>query len=172
MPRILVSPLSAIEDAIQRHRPSHMVTLLSPEHMIQTPIGFDVARHLKLGVNDIVDIGQGTAPPDKVHIEQLIEFSRDWKAEAPFLIHCWAGVSRSMAGAYTILCDRLGPGSEQRIAHSLRKRAPYALPNTLMVRLADEALGRDGRMIEAVRELGAGVMVEQGVCTEFPLANL
>src|ERR1700743_3179651 len=53
MPRILVTPLSALQDAIENHRPSHIVTLLSPEHMIETPAGFAAERHLKLGVNDV-----------------------------------------------------------------------------------------------------------------------
>ena len=43
MPMILVTPLSAIEDTIRRYRPSHMMTLLSPEHMIETPAGIDSA---------------------------------------------------------------------------------------------------------------------------------
>ena len=47
MPRILVTPLSALDDAIASHRPSHIVTLLSPEHMIRTPDGFPEAMHLK-----------------------------------------------------------------------------------------------------------------------------
>ena len=132
----------------------------------------DAARHLRLGVNDIVDIRDGTSPPAKIHVEQLIEFSRSWQPDAPLLVHCWAGVSRSMASAYAVLCDRLGPGSEVRIAQAMRKRAPYALPNALIVQLADEALGREGRMVEAVRALGPGVMVSEGVCTEFPLAEL
>jgi predicted protein tyrosine phosphatase len=172
MSRILVSPLSAIDDAILRYRPSHMVTLLSPEHMIETPQGFERARHLKLGVNDIIDISQGTSPPARAHIDQLIAFAREWQAEAPLLIHCWAGVSRSMAAAYTILCDRLGAGCEKRVASALRARAPYAWPNALMVKFADEALEREGRMVEAIHVLGYGAPVVEGVCTEFPLVEL
>ncbi len=39
MPMILVTPLSAVEETVRRDRPSHLVTLLSPEHMIETPDG-------------------------------------------------------------------------------------------------------------------------------------
>ena len=75
MPRILVTPLSGLEDAIATHRPSHMVTLLSPEHMIETPTGFPAERHLKLGVNDIADPAAGDDPPGRDHIERLLAFS-------------------------------------------------------------------------------------------------
>jgi predicted protein tyrosine phosphatase len=172
MSRILVTPLSAVPAAIISHRPSHLVTLLSPEHMIETPDGFPVERHLRLGVNDIVDIEAGDHPPASSHIEELLDFSRNWRGEDPILVHCWAGVSRSMAATYAILCDRLGPGSEFRAAQAIRSRAPHAYPNALMVQHADDLLDRRGRMIEAIKSIGAGVMVVEGTVVEFPLREL
>ncbi len=56
------------------------MTLLSPEHMIETPRGFPRERHLRIGVNDIVDVSMGDAPPSRTHVERLLEFSRDWSA--------------------------------------------------------------------------------------------
>lgn len=172
MPRILVTPLSALEDAIASHRPSHIVTLLSPEHMIETPAGFPAGRHLKLGVNDVADPAAGDDPPARAHVERLLAFSRDWDAKEPLLIHCWAGISRSMASAYTVLCDRLGPGREMEIAMAIRRRASHANPNPLLVRHADEALGRGGRMIEALAAMGPPLMVSEGVTTALPLVQL
>jgi predicted protein tyrosine phosphatase len=170
MPRILVTPLSALEAVIQAERPSHIVTLLSPSHLIETPAGFGGA-HLKLGVNDIVDPSAGDAPPVRDHIDRLLAFSRDWDGSAPFLIHCWAGISRSMASAFTVLCDRLG-GDEEEIAQAMRRRAPHANPNRLLVAHADAVLGRGGRMLAAVEKMGQSIMVEEGVVTPFPLVGL
>jgi predicted protein tyrosine phosphatase len=169
MPRILVTPLSALEDAIESHCPSHIVTLLSPEHMIETPSGFPAQRHLKLGVNDIADPGAGENPPSRVHIDRLLAFSRDWDARQPLLIHCWAGISRSMASAYAVLCDRAGPGREVEMALAIRKAASHANPNLLLVRHADAALGRGGRMIEALKVMGPPLQVTEGVTTALPL---
>lgn len=169
MPKIVVTSLSALPDAIALHKPSHLVTLLSPEHMIATPAGFDPARHLRLGVNDIAENWMGEAPPAETHVGSLIEFGRSWNAKAPMIVHCWAGVSRSMASAYTILCDRAGPGSEMEIAQIMRARAAHAYPNRLIVRLADQMLGRDGRMISAIESIGEGTLVVEGTPTEFPL---
>jgi predicted protein tyrosine phosphatase len=172
MPHLLVSPLSSLGDALKSHGPSHLISLLSPEHMIQTPPGFPAARHLKLGVNDIVDPAAGTAPPARQHIDALLEFSRQWDASQPLLIHCWAGISRSMASAFTILCDRLGPGREIEIADAMRRRAPHAQPNRLLISHADAALGRGGAMIAAVQGMGPPVLVEEGVTTLLPLTKL
>jgi predicted protein tyrosine phosphatase len=172
MPRLLVTPLSSLADTLTAHAPSHLISLLSPEHMIETPAGFPAALHLKLGVNDIIDPAAGTAPPARHHVDELLAFSRSWDATQPLLIHCWAGISRSMASAFTILCDRLGPGREIEIARAMRRRAPHAQPNRLLVSHADEALGRGGRMVLALNSMGPPLLVEEGVTTAFPLAGL
>ena len=169
MSTILVTPLSQIATAIRRHRPSHMMTLLSPEHMIETPEGIDAARHLKLGLNDVAEIGLSDSPPGANHVDRIIEFGRSWDAKSPMLVHCWAGVSRSTAAAFILLCDRTEPGFEREIANGLRFRAPHAYPNPLMVRLADKALKRDGRMVAAVESIGRGTIVAEGEIVELPL---
>ena len=170
MPMILVTPLSYIDQAITRYRPSHMMTLLSPEHMIETPKGIDATRHLRLGLNDIADASGGDVPPSEDHVEQIIAFGRRWDAKAPMLVHCWAGVSRSTAAAYIVLCDKLGKSSEYAIAAGLRARAAHAYPNPLMVAHADKLLKRDGRMIAAAESIGRGRIVAEGECVELPLS--
>jgi len=170
MPKIIITPLSAIEDTIERHKPSHMVTLLSPDHMIETPAGMQTDRHLRLGMNDVVDVAAGDAPPAAHHVLQLIEFGRAWDASAPMLVHCWAGISRSTAAAYTIACDKAGPGSETALAQLLRERALHADPNRLIVRIADDLLGRRGRMVDAIEKIGRGEIATEGKIFAMPLS--
>ena len=89
------------------------------------------------------------------------------------LVHCWAGVSRSMASAFTILCDRLGPGSEIEIAQAIRGRAPACPSQPLLVRHADDALGRGGRMVDGAGSDGhRHAWSTEGVAIEFPLVGL
>lgn len=171
MPLILVTPLSQVETAIKRHKPSHLMTLLSPGHMIETPRGIRPGNHLKLGLNDVVATDLADDPPNAQHIDDLIRFGRGWDARAPLLIHCWAGISRSMAAAYIVLCDRFGPFREKEIAKSLRARAPHAYPNPLLVEFADKALGRNGRMSMAIESIGRGTIVAEGDVVELPLSD-
>jgi predicted protein tyrosine phosphatase len=77
-----------------------------------------------------------------------------------------------MASAYTILCDRMGPGSEIVAARAIRTRAPHAYPNALLVQHADDLLGRQGRMVAAIKSIGAGKMVAEGEIVELPLVGL
>jgi predicted protein tyrosine phosphatase len=168
MPKILVAPLSAVPGCIARHAPSHLVTLLGADYMIDTPDGIDGERHLKLAMDDIVDDGAGS-PPNERHVQRFLAFARSWDAKSPMLIHCWAGISRSMAATFTLLCERLGPGRELEIARTIRARAPHADPNRLFVRHADDAMGRCGRMIAAVDAIGHGKIAVEGHLVEFPL---
>jgi predicted protein tyrosine phosphatase len=169
MPLILITPLSFVEGSLKSHAPSRLVSLLSDEYMIDTPDRFPAEHHLRLSMHDIADAA-GEAAPDAAHVERLIEFGRGWDARAPMLVHCWAGISRSTAAAYTVLCDRAGPGAEHDIARTLRNRAPHAQPNRLIVRLADDALGRGGAMVRAVGAIGSGTLVTKGVPVEMPLS--
>ena len=68
MPLIYVCPKSQVPDAAERLRPSHLITLLDPTDEMPTPEGILAHRHLKLGLNDIVqslpDHGAHAADPD------------------------------------------------------------------------------------------------------------
>jgi predicted protein tyrosine phosphatase len=170
MPLILVTPLSALPEMLRTYQPSHLISLLSPEFMIETPGGFPAGRHLRVAVHDICEPVDGKHHPAEEHITAIFEFARGWDGKQPMIVHCWAGVSRSMAAAYAILCARFGPGAEFSTAQEIRARAPHAYPNRAIVRLADSVLGRQGTMIKAVEEMGPGTMVEEGTPVEFPLA--
>jgi predicted protein tyrosine phosphatase len=152
MPRLLISSYAAIADTIRRHKPSHMLTLMD-EH-VETPPDILSERHFRIRVNDIVEPAEGAIAPSVNHIEDVLKFARGWTREAPFLVHCWAGISRSTAAAYILLCDIRGAGQETTIARELRLLAPHAQPNRLMIRHADQILGREGRMIAAVEAMG------------------
>jgi predicted protein tyrosine phosphatase len=168
MPRILITSLADLPDAMAAHQPSHIVSLLSSGYMIETPNGFPADRHLRLSMHDIDDEG-GAEAPARRHVDALIEFGRGWDATAPMIVHCWAGISRSTAATYTLLCDRAGAGTEHEIAQALRAHAPHAQPNKLLVRFADEALGRGGAMVRAIDAIGSGKIATEGFPVEIPL---
>jgi predicted protein tyrosine phosphatase len=79
------------------------------------------------------------------------------------VVHCWAGISRSTAAAFISLCTINPDAPEELIARRLREASPTAYPNRLMVRLADEALSRRGRMIAAVERIGRGEPASEAI---------
>jgi predicted protein tyrosine phosphatase len=168
MSKLLISPFSAVGDVVRRYRPSHMLTLMV-EPYVETPASIEAARHLRINVHDIVEPAEGAVAPCATHISDILAFARSWDRNAPFLVHCWAGISRSTAAAYILMCDMARAGEEEAIARDLRFHAPHAHPNRLMIRHADALLGREGRMIAAVEAMGEARSVWEGEIVELAL---
>jgi len=168
---LLVCPLSQVEAARALHRPSHLVSLLSPASAAEAwPVAEGL--HLRLAFHDIAEPREGFTPPDAAQVARLMDFAAAWDATRPMLVHCWAGVSRSTAAAFVFACQRAPQRSEREIAQALRAAAPYATPNPLLVSLADAALGRGGRMSAAIAEIGRGADTLEGALFELPLASV
>jgi predicted protein tyrosine phosphatase len=167
---LLVCPLSQLDAARALHRPSHLVSLLSPTTPAEAwpePGANDTC--LRLAFHDIAEPREDLIPPDAAQVEQLLVFAAGWDVARPMLVHCWAGVSRSTAAAFIIACQRAPERSESEIAQALRSAAPYATPNPLLVALADSALDRAGRMSAAIAAIGRGADAFEGALFELPL---
>jgi HEAT repeat protein/predicted protein tyrosine phosphatase len=67
------------------------------------------------------------------------------------LIHCQAGISRSSAVALTVCAVLLGAGKEEEALAYVLEARTLAVPNEWIVELADEALGREGKLVEVVQ---------------------
>ena len=164
---IIVCGLADLPSVIVARRPSHMVTLLDPTTMIETPDGIAPDRHLKLGVNDIAQPAEGLTAPDETLVGRLLTFAEAWDERDPMVIHCWAGISRSTASAFTLACARSPEVDEVAIAWTLRSLAPHAYPNRRIVALADDMLGRQGRMVDAIEAIGGNGFVKLGSPFDF-----
>jgi predicted protein tyrosine phosphatase len=165
---IYVTPLSLVEPTVERAQVSHLVTLINGETPISTPARIERERHLRLSMNDICEPQAGLVLPCEDHVAELIQFALDWDRRAPLLIHCWAGISRSTAAAFISLCALNPTADEVALARTLRRASPTAYPNRLLVALADDALKRQGRMCEAVEQIGRGQLAEQGTVFAIP----
>ncbi|WP_426011514.1 tyrosine phosphatase family protein [Caulobacter sp. DWR2-3-1b2] len=164
---LLVCPLSQVETARGLHRPSHLISLLSPTSPADLWPADHVGPHLKLAFHDIAAPAPDLVAPDAALVDQLLAFAATWDETRPMLVHCWAGVSRSTAAAFIVACQHAPGRSEHQIAHALRAAAPYATPNPLMVALADVALERDGAMSAAIASIGRGADTFEGALFEF-----
>lgn len=159
---IHVCSLRVLADMVNRHGPSHLVTLINADTMPETPGPIDPQFHLKLAMNDIRQPAEGLVPPGVQHVQNLIEFTNGWDQQAPMLVHCWAGISRSTAAAFVSLCALNPDIDEDRIARLLRAASPSATPNARIVAIADEILARNGRMTKAIEAIGRGRTAMEG----------
>ncbi len=164
---IYVCPLSHVAMNVGELAPSHLVSLLDPQNMIDTPAGMVGRHHLKVGINDISVPQEGYVAPAEAHVAGVISFLESWDAKAPLLIHCWAGISRSTATAFIAMCQR-NPGREKDAALMIRAQAPHAQPNKRIVAFADRLMQADGRMIAALSAMGPAEFVPEGTTFNLP----
>lgn len=169
---IVVCPLSDVPDVCLSRRPSHLLTLLSPGTDGPPVAEDDAPARLWLSMNDIAEPRDGLIAPDAATVEQLLAFSADWSRQRPFLVHCWAGISRSTAAAFAIACQHAPHIQEAKIAQALRAASAVATPNPLIVALADAALGRQGRMSAAIAAIGRGEEAMMGRAFDLWLDDL
>jgi predicted protein tyrosine phosphatase len=165
---IYVCSLQEMPEHARALRPSHLVSVVAPEELPPTPPGIRADRHLRIGIHDISEPIDGQVLPEVDHVATLIEFIRAWRGEAPLLMHCVAGISRSMAAALIALSLKTDEG-EVEAARRMRQIAPHARPNNRMVALADRVLGRDGRLVAAREAMGPAEPRSLGPLVRFPL---
>ena len=159
---IYVCSLAALPETVRATGASHVLTVMANVDQVQRPASVLEANHLKVSMDDITQEMDGFLAPSQEHIERVLNFVRNWDRSAPMVVHCYAGISRSTASAFAAACMLNPHRDEIEIARQIRARSPIASPNRLIVTLADKALGRDGRMLRALDEMGPGSMTVEG----------
>jgi predicted protein tyrosine phosphatase len=159
---IHVCSLAALPDTVKATGASHVLTVMANVDQVQRPVSVLPANHLKVQMDDITEQMHGFVIPCNTHIEQMLNFVRGWDRGAPLVVHCYAGISRSTASAFAAACLLNPHRDEISIARQIRAASPIASPNRLIVSLADTALGREGRMLRALDEMGPGAMTVEG----------
>ncbi len=89
--------------------------------------------------------------PQENEIGLLLDFSQRFTMADKILIHCRAGVSRSTALAYAIVCQHSPPGQEAEAFAYVRQIRPQLFPNRLVVKIADRLLHRKGQLLPAAK---------------------
>jgi predicted protein tyrosine phosphatase len=159
---IHVCSLADLPETVRLTGASHVLTVMAKVEQVLRPDSVLPANHLKVAMDDITAPMDGFVAPSEAHIAQVLDFVRGWDRGAPLVIHCYAGVSRSTASAFAAACALNPHRDEMAIARQIRNASPIASPNRLIVSLADKALGRDGRMLRALDDIGPASMMVEG----------
>ncbi len=161
VPKIHVCGVPELEAALKSPF-THVISIWDPEWFerggVEGQLRKRLPNHTRLHVAYFHDTSleePGRRAPVEDDLRQILNFVADLKPEASVLIHCWAGISRSTAVAFAILCQSSGPGRETDCIESILAIRPQAFPNALIVELADRILQRNGAMREACEKLMA-----------------
>jgi predicted protein tyrosine phosphatase len=157
-----VCSLAALPDTVRATGASHVLTVMANVDQVQRPVSVLPANHLKVSMDDITEHMDGFTAPCEAHVEKVLAFVSGWDRAAPMVVHCYAGISRSTASAFAAACLLNPQKDEIAIARQIRAASAIASPNRLIVSLADKLLGREGRMVRALDEMGPGSMMAEG----------
>ena len=147
---IVVCSLPDHRNVCESIKASHLISVIDPGYAPDTPK--TVQKHLKLGFDDILEISPNNhifrlntdeipqLPPNQSHINLIKKFTESWDAKEDIVIHCWCGVSRSMATATYLLCRENKTNIENTIKY-IRNLAPHANPNKLLINHFEKKLG-------------------------------
>lgn len=118
----------------------HVISIREPDHP-EAPLKDALRSRIFVFLD--VQIGTETQSPQRAHLEGIMRFARQCQ-NAPLLVHCWAGRSRSTAVALVIILQSLwdqgmdGAELVRKAVDALLSIRPTAAPNRLVLRLGLE----------------------------------
>ncbi|MFJ5368787.1 tyrosine phosphatase family protein [Bosea sp. CER48] len=137
---------------------THVLSVLDPDRAEIEAFGTYGEHHrVTLRFHDIIDPRPGQIMPVPDHVGEILRFGEGLRETAAarvrghLLVHCHMGISRSTAAMLTLMAQADPVEAEDVLFERLREIRPQAWPNSVMVGFADEQLGRNGRLTEALR---------------------
>jgi predicted protein tyrosine phosphatase len=135
---------------------THVLSLLDPGWPEPEAFwAYGPHHRVTLHFHDTVQPGPDLVLPTIENVETILGFGRSIIAQAErhhvhLLVHCHAGISRSTAAMAILLAQAGLKGAEDSVFGQIQELRPQAWPNSLMIGLADELLGRKGRLSAAL----------------------
>lgn len=155
---IIVCSLNDLNTVCNSLKPKYLISVIDPGYEPETPS--TVKNHLKLGFDDILEVRRDNhifrnnlgeipqIPPNQDHVKSIVNFTDDWNPKDVTVIHCWCGVSRSMATATYLLCRDDTANIDRNIRY-IRSIAPHANPNKLLIKLFEKSLSLKSEISDA-----------------------
>ena len=145
-------------DGHRSTRASHVLSILDPDFPVPEAFGsYGEHAKLELRFHDIIEDDPGQIAPGPEHVDALLAFGRDLRAErsepARLLVHCHAGVSRSTASMALILAQAMPEQPAEAILRTIYRLRDKAWPNLRLIELGDRRLDRHGTLVAATHAL-------------------
>lgn len=137
-----------------KRRYDAVITLEDPGCRLADRLRFSaepMPAHLILQFEDVDDDSLGIRVATRWQVSEALAFAQAHESGS-LLVHCFHGVGRSAGIGLAILASRLRTGAEEQALAELLEIRPEATPNLVVVKLADQILGRKGALESAVAD--------------------
>jgi len=140
---------------------THILSLEDPPTPKETPSWFS-GVHQQLHFHDIENLQQAAelkrTAPTTAHVASILKLGTECLGISQLrpthlLVHCQAGTSRSTAASFALLSQIFGAGCATEAINHIVQLRPRAFPNFLIVKYADQLLGRGGELVMALGPL-------------------
>ena len=131
---------------------THVISIWD-KRSFDDPVCRELVQEVAPGAKLLFSFFADTCVPDHPEaphlrdVKRILDFTQELPPKAKVLVHCLAGVSRSTAMAYAILCQHSNPGMEMKNLLHVQSLRDLVFPNRLIIELADKVLKRDGAML-------------------------
>lgn len=136
---------------------THLLSILDPGYPVPDPFGkYDDHHRLDLRFHDVLANSHHDEKPTEQIIHDILRFGLEFmpkeneKEQTHLLIHCHMGISRSTAAMSILLAQHFPEATAEKIFTRVRKIRYIAWPNSLMIKMADEIMGRNGNLLEGL----------------------
>jgi len=137
---------------------THLVSIIDPqESLVVTPEWINPSNHVTYKFHDVEAPGMSMTP-EKWEIKEVMDHLRELYSlserggNVNLLVHCFAGIGRSVSIAYILMCLIMGSGKESEAWKEIHRLRKWAWGNLMIISYGDEFLQRNGKMVEVVKE--------------------
>ena len=127
-----------------------IVSILGTEQPVPRELIGIAKPVLTLRFDDVVGPIDDARPPEPDDVRAALDFDAGARDDERLVVHCTAGISRSTAILAVLLAAR-HPTLNDEIFTAIRQLRPKAWPNSRIVVLGDDLLGRRGKLVAALR---------------------
>jgi predicted protein tyrosine phosphatase len=137
---------------------THLLSIEDPDTPKDTPAWFK-GVHWQIQFHDVESLAEAhtmnAVAATREQVAEILQFGEEClrasrRTPVHLLVHCYAGASRSPAACYALAAQALGPGRAADALEYVIRIREEAVPNLLVVQLADDLLQRNGEMIRAL----------------------
>jgi len=146
--KVFVCSRSAVARKTSQFSATHILSLLDPGKRPFLHPTTDRHNWLLLHFEDNLD-EHALHSPTRDDVARILEWGARLPADAVVLVHCEAGISRSTAAALALLVQHHGIENLDQCVQMLLEVRPFACPNPIITKFADEQLCCDGKLHKA-----------------------
>tara|TARA_B100001057_G_scaffold19525_1_gene18085 strand:- start:72956 stop:73462 length:507 start_codon:yes stop_codon:yes gene_type:complete len=145
------TPLNSALKVIKKEQIKKIISIYSPNNSFPLFPEVKATNILRLCFNDIDHSRDNLKPVSQRDIRKILKFAMGSHQNTDILIHCYAGVSRSIAISIIIYFMHNRNIRPSDLYSLIMKKAPFANPNKLVLKQAGRVLKEEQFFQELVK---------------------